>query len=213
MDKDSAFARFRQSFDYLKDSGVLHKQSDLCDALGVGRSHVSEFYNGKEKYFTEGNVRKFAAAYSDYINCEWLLTGEGEMVVPDKTMRPHFDAKACAGFMYGVAEGEVGTMRPHIPAMRDYDFTIEAEGDSMMPRIESGDLLVCRKSEDRANPPIGKICVVDGKDGAVVKVIDSVDNEAGTVTLHSLNPAYSDYNVPFSDILDIAEVVGLVRTF
>ena len=213
MDKDSAFARFRQSFDYLKDSGVLHKQSDLCDALGVGRSHVSEFYNGKEKYFTEGNVRKFAAAYSDYINCEWLLTGEGEMVVPDKTMRPHFEAKACAGFMYGVAEGEVGTMRPHIPGMCDYDFTIEAEGDSMMPRIESGDLLVCRKSEDRANPPIGKICVVDGKDGAVVKVIDSVDNEAGTVTLHSLNPAYSDYNVPFSDILDIAEVVGLVRTF
>lgn len=213
MDKDSAFARFRQSFDYLKDSGVLHKQSDLCDALGVGRSHVSEFYNGKEKYFTEGNVRKFAAAYSDYINCEWLLTGEGEMVVPDKTMRPHFEAKACAGFMYGVAEGEVGTMRPHIPGMRDYDFTIEAEGDSMMPRIESGDLLVCRKSEDRANPPIGKICVVDGKDGAVVKVIDSVDNEAGTVTLHSLNPAYNDYNVPFSDILDIAEVVGLVRTF
>ena len=213
MDKDSAFARFRQSFDYLKDSGVLHKQSDLCDALGTGRSHVSEFYNGKEKYFTEGNVRKFAAAYSDYINCEWLLTGEGEMVVPDKTMRPHFEAKACAGFMYGVAEGEVGTMRPHIPGMRDYDFTIEAEGDSMMPRIESGDLLVCRKSEDHANPPIGKICVVDGKDGAVVKVIYSVDNEAGTVTLHSLNPAYSDYNVPFSDILDIAEVVGLVRTF
>lgn len=79
MDKDSAFARFRQSFDYLKDSGVLHKQSDLCNALGIGRSHVSEFYNGKEKYFTEGNLRKFAAAYSDYINEDWLLTGEGRM--------------------------------------------------------------------------------------------------------------------------------------
>lgn len=213
MDKDSAFARFRQSFDYLKDSGVLHKQSDLCDALGIGRSHVSEFYNGKEKYFTEGNVRKYAAAFSEYLNPDWLLYGTGQMSVTDKTMRPHFEAKVCAGFMCGVAEGEVGTLHPHIPGMRDYDFTIEAEGNSMLPRIESGDLLVCRKSEDRANPPIGKVCVVDGKDGAVVKVIVSANDVAGVITLHSLNPAYDDYNVPFSDILGIAEVVGLVRSF
>ena len=213
MDKDSAFARFRQSFDYLKDSGVLHKQSDLCNALGIGRSHVSEFYNGKEKYFTEGNVRKYAAAFSEYLNPDWLLYGTGQMSAPDKAMRPHFEAKACAGFMYGVADGEVGTMHPHIYGMRDYDFTIEAEGNSMLPRIESGDLLVCRKSEDRANPPIGKICVVDGKDGAVVKVIVSADDVAGLITLHSPNPEYEDYNVPFSDILGIAEVVGLVRSF
>lgn len=213
MDKISAHKRLLQAIDYLKDSGMARKHEDIAELCGLPRPNISAAINGNPRYVTEGNLRKFAAAYSDYISEEWLLTGEGEMAVPDKTMRPHFEAKACAGFMYGVAEGEVGTMRPHIPGMRDYDFTIEAEGDSMMPRIESGDLLVCRKSEDRANPPIGKICVVDSKDGAVVKVIDSVDNEAGTVTLHSLNPAYNDYNVPFSDILDIAEVVGLVRTF
>lgn len=202
-----------QAIDYLKDSGMARKHEDIAELCGLPRPNISAAINGNPRYVTEGNLRKFAAAYSDYISEEWLLTGEGEMAVPDKTMRPHFEAKACAGFMYGVAEGEVGTMHPHIYGMRDYDFTIEAEGNSMLPRIESGDLLVCRKSGDRANPPIGKICVVDGKDGAVVKVIVSVDDVAGVITLHSLNPAYDDYNVPFSDILGIAEVVGLVRSF
>ena len=213
MDKISAHKRLLQAIDYLKDSGMARKHEDIAELCGLPRPNISAAINGNPRYVTEGNLRKFATAYSDYISEEWLLTGEGEMAVPDKTMRPHFEAKACAGFMYGVAEGEVGTMRPHIPGMRDYDFTIEAEGDSMMPRIESGDLLVCRKSEDRANPPIGKICVVDGKDGAVVKVIVSADDVARVITLHSINPAYDDYNVPFSDILGIAEVVGLVRSF
>lgn len=210
---DNAFARLNQAVEYLRSIGQSHNQQDIADRIGMRKENLSRAINGAPRYFTSGFLKRFAAAYSDYINEEWLLTGEGEVAAPDKTMRPHFEAKACAGFMYGVAGGEVGTMRPHIYGMRDYDFTIEAEGNSMLPRIESGDLLVCRKSEDRANPPIGKICVVDGKDGAVVKVIVSADNVAGVITLHSLNPAYDDYNVPFSDILGIAEVVGLVRSF
>ena len=209
---EDTFARLHKAIEFLRDSGKLHTQQDIADALGMGKGNLSRALNGNPRYFTDGFIKRFAAAYSDYISEEWLLTGEGEMAVPDKTMRPHFEAKACAGFMYGVAEGEVGTLHPHIPGMRDYDFTIEAEGNSMLPRIESGDLLVCRKSEDRANPPVGKVCVVDGNGGAVVKVIVSANDVAGVITLHSLNPAYDDYNVPFSDILGIAEVVGLVRS-
>ena len=81
----------------------------------------------------------------------------------------------------------------------------------MLPRIESGDLLLCRRAGDRANIPLGRICVIDGKDGAAVKVIAEADDEC--VTLHSLNPDYKDYRVEFADILGIAEVVGLVRSF
>lgn len=210
---DSLHQRLLKAFDYLRNNGILHTQTQFAEVIGKTQQSLNAAFKDAPKRCTLGLMKAIADAFPENLNRDYLLTGEGEVAVPDKTMRPHFEAKVCAGFMCGVAEGEVGTMHPHIPGMRDYDFTIEAEGNSMLPRIESGDLLVCRKSEDRANPPIGKICVVDGKDGAVVKVVVSVDNEAGTVTLHSLNPAYNDYNVPFSDILDIAEVVGLVRTF
>lgn len=211
MDKEQAFARFRQSFDYLKDIGILHKQSDLCEPLSIGRSHLSEFYNGKDRYFTEGNLRKFAAAYSDYINEEWLLTGEGEMRIPDKSMRPHVEAKAVAGFLDGVSSGEYGELRERMPGIPEYDFTINAEGNSMEPKIESGDVLACRWITDRLNPPIGKICVVDSKDGAVVKMIKSASDDS--IMLHSLNARYKDYAVAVADISHIAEVVGLTRAF
>lgn len=210
---EEAFARIHQAVDYLRSIGKLHTQLDIAEALGMREAAVSSALNNKDRRFTKGFIKRFAKAYSDYISQEWLLTGEGEMVAPDKTMRPHFDAKASAGFMCGVGEAETGTQRPRIPGMKDYDFTIEADGNSMLPRIVSGDLLVCRKADDRANPPIGKICVIDGKDGAAVKVIASANDDAETVTLHSLNPEYPDYDVEFSDILDIAEVVGLVRCF
>lgn len=158
-------------------------------------------------------MKTIADAFPDILNRDYLLTGEGNIAAPDRTMKRHFDAKACAGFMNDVGVAEVGQMRPAIPGMKDYDFTIEARGASMLPRIESGDLLVCRRSMDRANPPIGKICVIDGKDGVVVKVIASA-NEDG-ITLHSLNPdpTYADYKVDSIDVIDIAEVVGLVRKF
>lgn len=238
MDKDSAFARFRQSFDYLKDSGVLHKQSDLCDALGIGRSHVSEFYNGKEKYFTEGNLRKFAAAYSDYINEDWLLTGEGRMekkltfevpsnmmdgylslvnkIINDKgSLRPHIPADKAvvsAGFVGSaigsVQEGEC-EVRPMMAPLPWYDFTIEVSGDSMEPTLRSGDTIACEWLHDSTEFVRNRIYVLDTAEGAVVK---RVVRKGNTLHCHSDNLEYPDFDVPVDIVLRSARVVGLVRS-
>lgn len=204
-----SFARLHQVIDYLKDIGKIHKQQDIVDALGIAKSNLSMALKGNERYLTEGFLKRFAAAYSDYINEDWLLTGEGQMEVPDKTLRPHVGVKAAAGFMTGIADADAGNETlPKIPFIPDYDFTITADGDSMMPKIESGDILACRFADDRVNPPIGKICVIDSKDGAAVKVLKAANGSE--LTLHSLNPAYKDYPVPTSDINRIAVVVGMV---
>lgn len=210
---DTLHQRLLKSFQYLRDKGVIHTQVQLAEIIGKSEAQISLAFKNVPKRCTKGLMDSIAKAFPDILNPEYLKTGEGEVGLPDKSMRPHYDAKAAAGFMLGLSEAETGTLRPHIPGMRDYDFTIRAEGDSMTPRIESGDLLVCRKSEDRANPPIGKICVIDGKDGVVVKVIAEA-NEYGLV-LRSLNPdpKYRDYPVDHSVINGIAEVVGLVRSF
>lgn len=238
MDKDSAFARFRQSFDYLKDSGVLHKQSDLCDALGIGRSHVSEFYNGKEKYFTEGNLRKFAAAYSDYINEDWLLTGEGRMekkltfevpsnmmdgylslvnkIINDEgSLRPHIPADkavVAAGFVGSaigsVQEGEC-EVRPMMAPLPWYDFTIEVSGDSMEPTLRSGDTIACEWLHDSTEFVRNRIYVLDTAEGAVVK---RVVRKGNTLHCHSDNLEYPDFDVPVDIVLRSARVVGLVRS-
>ena len=203
--------RLHNAIKFLRDKGQIHKQQDIADRLNMGKSRISEALKGKEGKFTDGFIRKFAAAYSDYINEEWLLTGEGEMQVPDRSLKPHFSAKAAAGFINGMSDAEYsGDFHPYVSGMPDYDFSIETDGDSMMPRIESGDTLLCRRLTDRMNPPIGEICVIDTKEGAVVKQIHSVSDE--TLTLHSLNPSYHDYEIDLSSILGVAEVVGLTRS-
>ena len=206
-----ALNRLHRAIDYIKTKGQIHKQQDIAERLGMGKSRISEALKGKEGKFTEGFLRSFAAAYSDYINEQWLLTGEGAMQVPDRSLKPHFSAKAAAGFINGVSDAEYsGDFHPYVSGMPDYDFSIEADGDSMVPRIESGDTLLCRRLIDRMNPPIGDICVIDTKEGAVVKQIRSVSDE--TLTLHSLNPRYRDYDIDLSSILGVAEVVGLTRS-
>ena len=215
MDKDSAFARFRQSFDYLKDSGVLHKQSDLCNALGIGRSHVSEFYNGKEKYFTEGNVRKYAAAFSEYLNPDWLLYGTGQMEKADRrSTRPHIPADkavVAAGFV-GSAIGSVQEdeceVRPVMAPLPWYDFTIEVSGDSMEPTLQDGDIIACEWLPRDAEYKKGKIYVLDTNEGAVVK---RITNDGNVIHCHSDNPKYKDFIVDVDSILRIARVVGFVR--
>ncbi len=225
--------RLHQAIDYLKDKGKIHKQQDIADKLGIGKSYVSEAIKGKPRQFTKGFLARFASAYSEYINEEWLLTGEGVMAknmtfsIPAETgssylklvhqiiesksaFKPHIEAKASAGFMDGFSEGDYGrNMRSVIEFFPQYDFTIEVQGDSMLPDYAEGDILACRISTDRINPPIGKVCVIDSKDGPVVKEIKAVNRDS--ITLHSLNPRYRDYKVDFDNINQIAVVVGSIR--
>lgn len=206
------FARLHKAIEYLKDIGKVHIQRDIVNALDGNESNIAQALKGNPRYLTKPFLKRFAGAYSDYINEEWLLTGEGEMELPSKELRPHVEAGAAAGSMIGISEGEYGNdMRQIIPGLPDYDFTIYAEGRSMEPRIESGDLLACRIVRDRQNPPVGKICVIDSRDGWAVKVIKKIDEDS--VVLHSLNPEYADYSVDAEDILNVAVVVGMVSVF
>lgn len=208
---DSLHQRLLKSFDYLKDSGIIHTQTQFAEAVGKSQTQINSAFKNTPKRCTLGLMVAIADAFSEVLNRDYLLTGEGEVAAPDRSMRPHYDAKASAGALSGFSDGEEGTMMERIPGMADYDFTINASGDSMLPEIKTGDLLACRRCTDRANPPVGKICVIDARDGAAVKVVESIDSES--IRLHSLNPDYDDYSVDLSDIYGISQVVGLVRHF
>lgn len=208
---DSLHQRLQSVYDFLLDKGEIHNKAQFGERIGKSKSQISDAFRDRPKYCTIGLMKAIADAFPEILNREYLLEGKGDVAAPDRTMKPHFEAKASAGFMSPASVGESGMLTPRIPGMREYDFTIEAQGDSMMPRIESDDILVCRQCGNRANPPIGKICVIDSKDGAVVKEIVDADEEC--ITLHSFNPVYRDYKVELSDVLGIAEVVGLVRSF
>ena len=208
---DSLHQRLLKAYDLLLEKGQVHNRVQLGEKIGKTRSQMSEAFKDAPKRCTLGLMKAIAAAFPDVLNPDYLLTGEGYPEAPDPTMRPHYSALASAGFMAGLSEGETGTPWPRIPGIPDYDFTIEAYGDSMTPEIHSGDTLACRRATDAANPPLGRICVIDAADGAAVKVLARAD--ADTLTLRSLNPEYKEYTLPDTDIHGIAEVVAVLRRY
>lgn len=212
IDRPLLAKRLQKAYDYLRSRGVVHTVTEFAKMVGKSQGDISTALAAKGRVMTMGLLERVADAFPDYINRDYLLTGVGSIEVADKSLRPHVQARASAGVIVGISKGEyAGEMREVVQGIPDYDFTINTEGKSMMPRIEDGDDLCCRILYDRLNPPIGKICVVSTKDGNAVKVIQDATEDA--ITLHSLNPRYKDYTVDINDIIQTAQVVGLVRSF
>lgn len=206
------YGRFLKAAEYLKDKGKIHKQRDIATALDMGPQRISDAYNGKSGKFTEHFLLKFADAYSDYISKDWLMDGRGEMAVPDKSLRPHFDVKVNAGFLNGLSEGQMSAEMRAMPVPTlSYDFSIDVNGDSMEPDIMNGDVLYCRLCDSLDMSLLNTAYVIDSKEGAVVKEIADVLEDS--IVLHSTNPKYEDYSLDMNDIHKTAKVVGLSHKF
>lgn len=217
MSNNDVQTRINKCVDYLRLKGIDRTQQELADRLGYSRANVSAAINGNPRYLTEAFLHRFAKAYLEYINEDWLLTGNGEMEKPDKkATRPHIPsdrAVVSAGFV-GKAIGSVAEceceIRPVMTPFPWYDFTIEVDGDSMEPELQHGDTIVCRwiNSSEDIHPK--NIYVVDSAEGAVVKQLSRDDSN---LICHSINPRYPDFVIPLDSVLRIARVEGLVRNF
>ena len=87
-------------------------------------------------------------------------------------------------------------------------FLVEAVGDSMIPMIEEGDLVLADKTNSAQN---GDLVVVIHNGTAKIK---KFFKEAKSVILQSINPAYPPLSAYIDDDLEIAGVVtGIVRKF
>lgn len=195
--------------------GVHCGHDDIARKLGRNRVNVTKAINGDSRYLTRSFLRSFAAAYSDYINEDWLLDGKGQMEKADrKSTRPHIPADkavVAAGFV-GSAIGSVQEseceVRPVMAPLPWYDFTIEVSGDSMEPTLRSGDTIACEWLHDSTEFVRNRIYVLDTAEGAVVK---RVERKGNTLHCHSDNLEYPDFDVPVDIVLRSARVVGLVR--
>lgn len=78
MDKKE---RINEAYKWLEYKHVIDKQEDVAEKMGSTQANVSSALKGVQRVLTDSFLRRFAHAYSDYINIEWLLSGDGEMLV------------------------------------------------------------------------------------------------------------------------------------
>ena len=72
--------RLKKAIRYIKGSTEYSNQTLIAEKIDFGRTNLSAALNGEEKYLTEGLISKVTSAFPE-INKDWLLTGNGEMLV------------------------------------------------------------------------------------------------------------------------------------
>lgn len=201
---------------YLQNQGV--KKVDFCRKTGIANG----FFN-KKGSVTSQNLEAIFENFQN-LSPDWLLTGKGEMLRNDPSA-PHLqkspdgiplvEIKAVAGFGnadFTITEADVKDYYI-VPKFRfcRIDFMIEISGSSMYPKYNSGDVVACTILRERSFIQWNKCHIIaSASQGIMCKRLLPSDKE-GYIKAVSDNTNYPPFEVPESDILGIALVVGVIR--
>lgn len=160
--------------------------SYLCRECGISRAILSDLKMGRKKTASAKTLSKIADHFG--VTIEFLLHGE-ESTRPEGVKIPVYGVIA-AGLPI-LAEQDIIDYE-EIPAQMaksgDY-FALQVRGDSMEPRMYSGDVVILRKTEEFEN---GRICavMVNGEEATLKRVIVRPNG----ITLVALNSKYAPMN-------------------
>ena len=215
-------------------------QKAISEALGFkNQSYLSDLANGRFP-LSEGVSERISELYT-YISKDWLLTGEGSMLL---TKEPKSNATmvnpsdinwiTVPVIPYGAMAGSTGwyedvfaedwaerrtVMAPQ--GAKPSDFVIfTVTGDSMLPNLADGDEILSKHvsfdyyKDKRLHIYNHSIWVIATKrEGILIKNITAHDVEQHTITCHSYNPMYPDFTINLEDVRDIYHAVSLSRKF
>lgn len=215
-------------------------QKAISEALGFkNQSYLSDLANGRFP-LSEGVSGRISELYT-YISKDWLLTGEGSMLVPKEpkgnaTMVNPSDLTwiTVPVIPYGAMAGSTGwyedvfdedwaerrtVMAPQ--GANPSDFVIfTVTGDSMLPNLADGDEILSKHvsfdyyKDNRLHIYNHSIWIIATKlEGILIKNITAHDVEQRTITCHSYNPMYPDFTINLEDVRDIYHAVSLSRKF
>lgn len=172
--------RASQVINYLIYKGIAKTQKEIGDMLGYGESYFSQIISGAKPLSDGVLVKLLTLDKGKEINLDWLLTGEGEMLIASEhnssTVAPvfiddkeNYDLAVKSGmniipeFSDHFKGGNDGTALtidkavafwglPNIKA----NLIAEIDGDSMAPRYPAGTKVAVREIFfDREYPTVG----------------------------------------------------------
>lgn len=197
-------------------------QEQLAQRLGIGKAALSMIETGKTKLsFRNRNI----LVQELNINPDWIDSGKGDMfsVTPDlrqyllRTDRtlpiqsvPLYSIEGTAGLIPLFTNQETKPENYiHIPNLPKCDGAIRIVGDSMYPRLNSGDIVIYKQLSDVNDIFWGDMYLlsidIDDEEYVTVKYIHKSER-AGYVKLVSENPHHAQKEIQQNRIRAIALV-------
>lgn len=191
---------------YFEEKGI--QQKDIASRLGVSQAAVSALLNGKP--FGKKVAEKWGNEFG--IKPSWLITGEGEMLKKSAGKQPRtqeapgtpvYNIDVVCGTegrdLYFADERIIGYV--DLPGINRSSHIIEASGDSMSPRINSGDRIVVREIETWDYFVYGQAYVIITDEYRLLKYVRKHPERPNEyVLLRSENLAYDDIELPIAAI-------------
>jgi phage repressor protein C with HTH and peptisase S24 domain len=201
------------------------KPAQLAELAGVPRSFIYDIMRGRSKRPARESLARVAEILK--VDVDWLIAGigqvEGDMPVALKADDDfvHIRLAGPRASMGGgavVEESEEETDRTyqfrrswieqHLGVKPPNLRLLHVEGDSMVPTLLSGDMVLVDMTRRMPNPP-GIFVLNDGM-GLVAKRIEAVPNsDPPRIRILSDNPVYR----PYEQLLEMINIVGRVRWF
>lgn len=207
--------------DYLRSKRI--SQIEFTRSLGVSPTYIGAMRKG----IPTSKMKRISELYPD-LNRDWLLYGEGEMIVSEDESKDNgvgkefetllLPVEAFAGGLQMWSHGvKASECRRIVSPISGADFAIPIKGDSMEPRFHDGSTLLIKRINEKAFIPWGHTMVIDTENGVLVKNI-LPDKEVGSdgeeyVIAESINPKYPPFKIPLSSIYGLYRVMGTVEIF
>ena len=185
--------------------------TSMARASFISRTTLSSIIGGKMVTPGYDVIRRIAVLSSPRISLEWLISGEGQMLLLPgaNETKPRVPMTVAAGSIGGFAD----SIKPYdceqipvITAFPSYDYTMIVKGNSMEPKYEGGDEIAIKKVTDYIE--WGKVYVLDTRYGAVIKRLYDSQDKYRCV---SYNKEYPDFEINKADVFGVYKVVGLIR--
>jgi transcriptional regulator with XRE-family HTH domain len=217
---------------FLREQNSRQSQEALATALGVTRSAISSYEDGRAepKLVVMNKIAQyFNISLDQLLNVDLSTMGESGLesqkevkkyasaqnlriltITVDKENNENIElvpAKVAAGYTAGFADADFlkelpKYQLPFLSRGRTYR-AFEISGESMLPLLP-GSVVIGEYVENWNSIKDGTVCVVAAKnEGIVLKKLYNKVNERGTFLLKSNNIAYSPYEIFAEDVVEI----------
>lgn len=181
------------------------------------------YINNLRKTVGADKIHRIHSAYPE-LNIDWLLTGEGEMLVTDEPQPtpeisfndgvPYYDVDFQLGF--DEFESVENTNPEYLIRMPGYEkatLWCNASGHSMEPEINHGDILALQRINDFSFLPFGDIYGFITTNG--MRTIKRLGRSTlqGYYRLIPTNKEYDEQEIPISSIAMVYRVMGAMKAF
>lgn len=221
----TTYGRLLQLKEWLQnnDPKCKNNESEILRKLGLGPGYFGTSERQGNKTIRESTYKKIGEAWPA-VNLDWLRTGKGKMFVNPVVIEerpnngvPYFDADFFGSFIDMVGDSAIipAYYIDFQPYNKKGNLWCNIVGDSMSPRINSGDK-ICIRRISIEDIIYGEIYAIDTySDMRTVKwVTRSPENGMIRLVPENKDPRFGDYqDISLTDIRNIFKVIGSIRSF